>query len=71
MYSNGNKIRVNVTTGMPIINDNNILFSICQIIVLTKTFIHHEQFDLDIILKVTAALFNLNLTQNILLDPFF
>ena len=33
-------------------------FSIRQMIVLTKTFIPYEQFDLDIILKVTAAIYN-------------
>ena len=38
-------------------------FSICQILVLTKTFIPYEQFDLYIILKVTAVIFNLNLTH--------
>ena len=31
-----------------------------QMIVLTKTFIPYEQFDLDIILKVTAAIFNMD-----------
>ena len=32
----------------------------CQMFDLTKTFVPYEQFDLDIILKVTAAIFNLN-----------
>ena len=32
-------------------------------IVLTKTFVPYEQFDLDIILKVTAAIDNLNLAD--------
>ena len=37
--------------------------SVCQMIVQTKTFIHvpYKQFDLDIILKVTAAIDDLNL----------
>ena len=29
--------------------------------VLTKTFVSYELFDLDFILKVTAAIYNLNL----------
>ena len=32
-------------------------------IVLTKTFVPYEQFDLDIILKVTAAIFDMNLAD--------
>ena len=47
---------------MPIIVDNNIL-SISQMIVLTKKFVPYAQFYLDIILKVTAANFNLNLAD--------
>ena len=38
-------------------------FLICQMIVLTKTFIPYEQFDLDIILKVTVAVDNMNLAD--------
>ena len=38
-------------------------FSICQMFVLTKTFVPHEQFDLDIILKVTTAICILNLAH--------
>ena len=33
--------------------DNSVLF-------LTKTIVPYEQFDLDIILNVTAAIYNLN-----------
>ena len=32
-------------------------------IVLTKTFVPYKQFDLDIILKVTAAIYDLNLVD--------
>ena len=32
-------------------------------IVLTKAFVPYEQFDLDSILKVTAAIYNLNLSD--------
>ena len=42
--------------------DNNIL-SMCQMILLTMTYVPYEQFDLDIILKVTAAIYNLNLAD--------
>ena len=38
-----------------------IFFSICQIFVFTKTIVPYDQFDLDIILKVTAAVYILNL----------
>ena len=38
-------------------------FSICQIFVLTMTFVPYEQFDLDIILKVTTAIYILNLAD--------
>ena len=31
--------------------------------VLTKTIVPYEQFDIDIILKVTAAIYNLNLVD--------
>ena len=34
-----------------------------QMIVLTKAFVPYEQFDLDIILKVTAAISYLNLAD--------
>ena len=32
-------------------------------ILLTMTYVPYEQFDLDIILKVTAAIYNLNLAD--------
>ena len=35
----------------------------CQMFVLTKTFVPYDQFDLDIILKVTAAIYILNLAD--------
>ena len=38
-------------------------FSIFQMIVLAKTLILYEQFDLDTILKVTAAIFNMDLAD--------
>ena len=38
-------------------------FSICQIFLLTKTFITYEQLDLDIILKLTASIYILNLAD--------
>ena len=38
-------------------------FSISQTIVLSKTFIPYEQFDLAIILKVTATIYILNLAD--------
>ena len=37
--------------------------TIGQLIVLTKTFVPYEQFDHDIILKVKAAINNLNLAD--------
>ena len=42
--------------------DKSVL-SICQQIVLSKTFVPFEQFDLDIILKVTEAIYILNLAD--------
>ena len=39
-------------------------FSICQMFVLSKTFIPYEQFDLDFILKVTAAIYILTLADS-------
>ena len=38
-------------------------FLICQLFLLTKIYITYEQFDLDIILKVTAAIYILNLAD--------
>ena len=35
----------------------------CQMFVFTKTFVPYEQFDLDIFLKVTAAVYILNLAD--------
>ena len=43
--------------------DNNILFNMCQMIVVTKTFVPYEQCDLDIILKATTAIYNLNFSN--------
>ena len=40
-----------------------VSFSICKMIVLTKTFVPFEQFDLDIIPKVTTDIYNLNLAD--------
>ena len=47
---------------MPIIEWllKTISFSMCQMIAI-KTLVPFEQFDLGLILKVTAAIFNLNL----------
>ena len=42
---------------------DNKIFSIHQMFVLTNTFVPYGQFDLDIILKVTAAIYILNLAD--------
>ena len=40
-----------------------IIFLMFQMFVLTKTFVPYEQYDLNKILKVTAAIYNLNLAD--------
>ena len=37
--------------------------SLCQMFVLSKTFVPYDQFDLDILFKVTAAIYFLNLAD--------
>ena len=54
MYPNGNKICLSF---------HGFWQQHPQLIVLTKTFVPFEQFDLDIILKVTTAGFNLDLAD--------
>ena len=56
MYSNKKKICISIN-GF----NNNIFIS--HMIVLTKTFVLYEQLDLYIILKVTAAIDDLNLAD--------